>query len=716
MKLLKAWLLLLSICVAGHVSLNASEVLPGRDGVFRFESCHASLQDGVLRIGNGKLERVWRLESGGGLVAESLFDAAARIEWVAAKEEKAYPIAEYPACQLSAETGPAGPTEEPSLRVTLKVPSIGGGLVHRFQIFPSVGAIIADRSLAEGSPGAVIDAPTCERLSRMESFVPAPKAWALTRVRFFDRTDLYAGPLVIERTGLDFRPEEANDSEQSVDGVLFRGNVFFIEDPQTSAGVLWLKHAPLPDERPSAMDTTGLVVRRLHDLSVQQGRVTLLSHELGGAGGRSYRTVALSYQGGRAGRIAALQRYHRQLRTYEPQRDGLMLCNFWGEWNNNKNLSVPFLEREIEAAGRLGVDVFEIDAGWHCGPFPNVHDRKKTEELGYYAINPDFWTFHPKKFPDGIRSLVAQARAQGMQFGLWFPPDSANELAAWEKDKARVLELHRNEGVNYFKFDMLRVYTRRAEQRLQGLIEELINESGGRLTIDLDVTGGHAPRPGYFGNPHHGPIFVENRWTHYPQQPPMPNPNEYWPRKDRYWPHRTLRNLWLLAQYMDPIRLRMEFMNNQRNQDTYGEDPLAPALWSPDYLFATVMCSSPLAWMEVQQLPPSYLASAAPLVAVWKEHRERMFHGSLIPVGAEPDGHAWTGFVSVAPEGTGGYALIFREVNAQSDWELPLPLFEEGSFKVTVLAGQGSASVSGKRLQVRIPSERSYVFLALQRK
>ncbi len=691
----------------------AAVVTPAAGGTLRFGPRHARLHEGVLRLGNDRIERTWQVDRDGTLIAQSLHDSTQRLEWIGdGIAPRATGAGPAPRCTLTAESGRAGPTEEPSLRVTLRVEAGGGAVLHRFQIFADSAAIVMECSL----DGTRLDSAAVDRLNAIEAFVPAPRGWMLTRVRFFDRTDLYAGPVVIERPGLSVAVGDADDAEATGVGVQFRGNVFFIEDPATAAGVLWLKHAPLPDERPRAMDATGAVVRRFYDLAVERGRLKLASHELEAAGGRTYRTVALVYQGGRAGRIAALQRYHRQLRTYEPQRDGLLLCNFWGEWNSNRNLSGPFLIREIDAAARLGVDVFELDAGWQHGPFPNPIDRKKRDALGHYGTHPDYWAFHPQRFPAGIKPFVQQARARGMQFGIWFPPDSFNELAAWEKDKARVLELHRTEGANYFKFDLLRIVTPRAEERFHRLIEELINETDGRLTIDLDVTGGHTPRPGYFGNPHHGPIFVENRWTHYPPLPPAPNPNEYWPRKDRYFPHRTLRNLWLLAHYLDPIRLRMEFMNNLRNQENYGDDLLAPALWSPDYVFATVMCSSPLAWMEVQQLPEIYVAKVAPLVAIWKAHREALFRGSLIPIGVEPDGRAWTGFFSASPNGDGGYALIFRELNDRQNWEGALPLLAPGRYEVARLAGQGTAEVSGDRLRVEIPAARNFLFLKLQRK
>ena len=116
-----------------------------------------------------------------------------------------------------------------------------------------------------------------------------------------------------------------------------------------------------------------------------------------------------------------------------------------------------------------------------------------------------------------------------------------------------------------------------------------------------------------------GPLFVENRYTDW----------------HRYWPHHTLRNLWQLSHWIDPCRLRMEFLNNTRNADKYADDPLAPSLYDPTTLFATVMFANPLGWFEVSNLTNSWLESAAGLVRIWREHRTRIFAGTILPVRAQ---------------------------------------------------------------------------------
>ena len=174
-------------------------------------------------------------------------------------------------------------------------------------------------------------------------------------------------------------------------------------------------------------------------------------------------------------------------------------------------------------------------------------------------------------------------------------------------------------------------------------MQGLLDGSQGRITVDLDVTA--QVRPGYYGFPEVGPVFVENRYIRL--------------RDGRLWyPHQTLRAFWSLAHVVDPARLRMEVLNPDRLPEAYpADDPLAPSRWPKDALFATVMFASPLGWFEIQNLAPATAAAWKPLVATWKKHRDAVHAGYVHPVGSAPDGVAWTGFV-VAPKGDGdGYAL-----------------------------------------------------------
>ncbi len=90
-----------------------------------------------------------------------------------------------------------------------------------------------------------------------------------------------------------------------------------------------------------------------------------------------------------------------------------------------------------------------------------------------------------------------------------------------------------------------------------------------------------------------------------------------------------------------------------------------------------------------------------------------MYSGTIVPIGEDPDGVVWTGFASVAKEGSQAYLLAFRELSEQSDWTLQVPL-AHGSFRsVTTLAGGGTAHLDGDRVAVHIPEKLGYVWVRL---
>jgi len=179
----------------------------------------------------------------------------------------------------------------------------------------------------------------------------------------------------------------------------------------------------------------------------------------------------------------------------------------------------------------------------------------------------------------------------------------------------------------------------------------------------------------------------------------------------RYWPHQTLRNFWKLAQYVDPVRLRMEFLNPDRNAALYQDDPLAPARYTPACLFATTMFGSPLGWFESSSLSPAFVAEAAPLIAEWKKQRDALYQGTIVPVGEAPDGVTWTGFESTSVDGRSGYLLVFRELNGDEDWTAPRGLFASGGYRVQVLGGKGSVTPSKRGFDVSIPDPLGFVWV-----
>lgn len=218
------------------------------------------------------------------------------------------------------------------------------------------------------------------------------------------------------------------------------------------------------------------------------------------------------------------------------------------------------------------------------------------------------------------------------------------------------------------------ILTLAAQANLRSVMRTVLEGSAGQVIFDLDVTA--QTRPGFFGAMEAGPLFVENRYTDW----------------HRYWPHQTLRNLWKLTRWVDPRRLRMEWLNHARDQEQYMSDPLAPAVWKPDALFATVMFSNPLGWFEASYLPESYFVQAAPLIKVWKEQREDLFAGTIMPIGFAPDGASWSGFISIGEKASFGYLLLFRQLAGET-CQIPLAGLPPKRFHCKRLAGSGRVEI-----------------------
>jgi len=462
---------------------------------------------------------------------------------------------------------------------------------------------------------------------------------------------------------------------------------FDVCDLETGSGRVFLRLAPLPHARPVACDDF-----RVDSLA---RTVEILSN--------GYPYVTREYRGGRIGRIQAFRQLQRALRPYRSGRDGRILSNNWGGGYSDVRLNEEYALREIEAGAKLGVEVIELDDGWQKGRSANsllIKDSKKNGVWnGYWAFDPNFWDADPIRFSHGLDPLVAAAKAHGMDFGLWFGPDSSNDAANWEKDADRLLAYYRTPGIRYFKIDSMKSFSPLALAHQRAMFDKILAGSSSNVVFDLDVTA--EIRPGYFGLPDIGTLFVENRYA----------------KHCSWWPHQTLKNLWSLAEVVDPVRLRMEFLDPKQHADRYAErfpkSPLRPELWTGDAVFATVMMSSPLAWMEIQGLQPETVAEMAPLIAVWKRERDRLHTGMTYPVGAKPDGFSWTGFVTSAADGQGGYVLLFRECAAETSFTLDLsPYVAAGS--VERLFGTGSAKRDGTNLQVEIPDKLGYLWLKVK--
>ncbi len=97
---------------------------------------------------------------------------------------------------------------------------------------------------------------------------------------------------------------------------------------------------------------------------------------------------------------------------YWRHRERPVLFNSWEGcmFDFNHNRLVDLAKRGKE----LGCELFVLDDGWF-----GARNNDKAG-LGDYTINT-------KKLPKGLAGLSAKVQSMGMQFGLWFEPESVNE-------------------------------------------------------------------------------------------------------------------------------------------------------------------------------------------------------------------------------------------------------------------------------------------------
>ena len=648
---------------------------------------------GELHAANATIARRWHLE-GGVLHATALIDVRSGRSWLTPVNE---PSLVPPGAALLAPlrvtwavaVEPALPVEEPSERGTLTVIGADGrGWCLHVQVFTDGPGVTCRLELVgqsttaatelaaqaatgvEGDHGMTSKAPAddlCERLRLASPHLH------LIEVQLQDQTDAH-----------DNLAHERRWRMSPAAPLVLRTCLIALEDPLTGDGVVLVKHAPQPPVRPLRMGP---------DVYAHDADVRLAGHGCGSTG-QGYAWSVLVYRGAAWGRAAALHRWQRNLRAYDPARDGRLLSNTWGDRNRDGRINASFIATEIAAGAQLGVDVCQIDDGWQRGITANsVHSAQGGVWLGFWAADAQFWAPHPTRFPNGLETTAAAAQAAGLGLGLWFAPDSADDFANWRKDADAVLALHRAHRVDHVKIDGVKAHTKLAEGNLRKFFHAVLRESAGRVVFDLDITA--EVRPGYFGAVEVGPLFVENRYSDW----------------RRWWPHATLRNLWQLAWHIPPQRLRIESLNPQRCVENYGNDPLAPAAWPLEYALATTLVACPLGWFEVSSLTPEYRAAAAPLLAIWRMQRAELHGGTILPIGDCPDGAAWTGFCSVG-QGV-AHVLVFREHHADGARTMTLPPGVPADLPLTVIAGRGSARRDGHGLRVAIPAKLDWVWLRL---
>ena len=178
-------------------------------------------------------------------------------------------------------------------------------------------------------------------------------------------------------------------------------------------------------------------------------------------------------------------------------------CKHWQDKTYLVEMHQERMLQDIEAAHKIGIDVFVIDTGWF-------------RRTGDWQVNLD-------RFPDGLKSIKAALDRNGMKLGLWFDNSAGiasgilerhkdcrcsshgkvwPEEAIWETEPAHrmclvsryweafadeLIRLHKEVGVSYFKWDAIGQYGCTDPNHLHGTSANSEQERGDSFAFQLPL-------------------------------------------------------------------------------------------------------------------------------------------------------------------------------------------------------------------------------------
>jgi len=443
------------------------------------------------------------------------------------------------------------------------------------------------------------------------------------------------------------------------------GDIFFLEDPETDNAYVIISENP------------GWTKAELHIPQRGDCRVFIRNHRY---------PVVLGFC--KAGECEALCRSY--LRHINNCPELVTMSNTWGDCNAAGRVCEQFISNEIDAAEEIGVDIVQIDDGWQSRGtlYPGTNDR-------YGRIFGDHaWELNTQRFPNGIKPLTEKAEKAGVKVGMWFAPSSRLDFSYLQRDKDVMTQCYNEHGARFFKLDMYETECMLHTDMFRDFLAHIYS-LGDDVSVQLDVT--RNDRLEYLCGYEYGTVFVENRYT----------------KTANSFPHRVLRNLWCISRYVPSNRFQFELVNPDLNKESYREgDTFAPSYCDMDYLFACVMMSNPLFWMEMQFLSAERRAQLAPLMKVWKEHRAILAKADVAPIGKKPTGRSFTGFY-VSTDGKPEYLLLFREMNDKETGTFELPI-ESAQTEILCSNADVSVTVENGVARATFSKPHAYAFVKLK--
>ncbi len=594
------------------------------NGQFTLQDCKIELKDNILSFRNSKIliEFYW---NNGNIIGQKIANLSTGYSWELTNK--------------SNEIGWA-PDSLPPINTDFKVLQVVNdvfspdhlvaeittryknyGIRRTFRLYPRMNVLAMSLSVNKTTD-------LCRDLNcYFDERISLPgRQWEIQSIEFNDRTD-QNNNLVSEKGYLSFTKP-----------LNLKANILIATDLLSNQKIFIIKESPLGESQllypgyDFQVKSGEIVIRNLGTLYSEitcNQWIKCYGYVLGTGGNEERET------------LLAIRDYMKSVSKYDATRDEMVMMNTWGDRGQDGRINQDFVFKELQKGKELGITHLQLDDGWQQGLSKN---SKSSAGKLWDQWSSEDWEPHESRFPAGLGPALEEASRHKIKIGLWFHPSNANSYGSWRGDAEILLDLYNRCGIKNFKIDGIELSDKNADINLRRILDTLRKSSYGEITFNVDVTAGR--RGGYFYLNEYGNIYLENRYTDW----------------GNYYPHWTLRNLWMLSKYIPPENLQIEFLNNTRNRNKYEEaDPLKPSAIPFDYIFAITMAGQPLAFLESTGLPEEAF-EIKPIIESYKNIMSAFHQGYIFPIGEIPDGSSWTGFQSVSDDKS-GYFLIFRENN-----------------------------------------------------
>lgn len=370
---------------------------------------------------------------------------------------------------------------------------------------------------------------------------------------------------------------------------------------------------------------------------------------------RTWATWSILFSGDDDEMELALKQFDRRRYPVHPDRDMHILIDTWGsDWQNGnyekiygrENSEFSVIEKEIESAGDLGIDIVRIDDGWQEGGTMSHNSWHPNTKVGY----DEHWA-KTKKL----------AEENKVRMGLW----AAIRYITPEEMRTNQKELE--VATWKFDFDKLEDHDSFAN-RIKG-IRDFIKETGYSTQTSWCPEYDDQRYGWYSAARECGPMYFQN------VQNNLPNHIVYVP-----WI--TLRHHWMMAKYYNMNDLQCHWNNPTRTNPQFSD----ANRHSQSYCALSAFMAAPSCFMLTQLLESAEREELKKIISIYKENRKEIFESYVFPIGAEPNNASWTGFQMYHPERKTGYLMVFRELyNKEKSAHLKLRFLQDRNIKITDL-------------------------------